>query len=294
MRFKIDPSKSITFTDGVKGETTFQMKQFGDFVIQKSDGIPTYYLANVVDDYLQEVTYIIRGEEHLSNTPKQICLYDALGWEHPDFAHLPLMLSPSGKKMSKRDTDIGLTLVPQFRDAGFLPEALINFITLLGRNPGTEREFFTLEELIEAFSMERINKSNAVYDYKRALRFNAEYIKRLSDEDFVQKIQDYLYLYGNEEWKEIIENTDKNYRLRFASYIKVRIQTLAQFRDFCFYFFVRPVYDADLVCREKMKVTPELVKEMLPEIITLLDSLTEAQREEETIKELLVEYIQSK
>ena len=117
MRFKIDPSKSITFTDGVKGETTFQMKQFGDFVIQKSDGIPTYYLANVVDDYLQGITYVIRGEEHLSNTPKQICLYEALGWEYPDFAHLPLMLNPQGKKMSKRDTDIGLTLVPQFRDA---------------------------------------------------------------------------------------------------------------------------------------------------------------------------------
>lgn len=295
IRFKIPIDETITFIDGVKGETSFAMKQFGDFVIQKSDGVPTYYLANVVDDYLQGITYVIRGEEHLSNTPKQILLYNAFWREYSKFAHLPLMLNPNGKKMSKRDTGIGLTLVPQFRDAWFLPEAIINFITLLGRNPGTEREFFSLEELIDAFSMERVQKANAVYDFRRALWFNTEYIKKLDDDTFVTKTKDYLYLYGDEEWKSIIENTDDAYRKKLAPYIKVRIQTLAQFRDFCTYFFLRPTQvDASLVNREKMKITTEIVKWFLPEVIHLLSNLTDEQRTEATIKEELISFIQAK
>lgn len=284
------PMKEVTFVDQVKWETTFDLRQFGDFVIVKSDGIPTYYLANVVDDHLQKITHVIRGEEHLSNTPKQIALYEALGWEMPSFAHLPLMLNTSGKKMSKRDTDIGLILVPQFQDEWFLPEAIINFIALLGWNPWTEQEIFTYDQLLESFSMERVQSSNAVYDFKRALWFNSEWIKNMSDEDFVSRLKWYLYLYGNEEWKEIIESTQEDYWLTFAAYIKVRLQTFGQFRDHAQYFFLRPTVDSQLVNREKMKVTDELVRWYLPKLITLLEHLDDSQWTEETIKEELIAF----
>lgn len=290
VRLALPTNKSITFVDQVKWETTFELKQFGDFVIVKGDGIPTYYLANVVDDYLQQVTHVIRGEEHLSNTPKQISLYNALGRETPVFAHLPLMLNPNGKKMSKRDTDIGLTLIPQFQDEWFLPEAIINFIALLWRNPGTEQEIFTMDQLLESFSMKRVQSSNAVYDFKRALWFNAVWLKNLSDEEFVKRLKGYLYLYGTEEWKEIIEATEEDYRLVFAPYIKVRLQTFAQFRDHAQYFFTRPTVDPVLVNREKMKVTEEVVRGYLPQLIHLLENLDGTRWTEETIKEELIAF----
>lgn len=285
------PMKEITFVDQVKGETTFNLKQFGDFVIVKWDGVPTYYLANVVDDHLQKITHVMRGEEHLSNTPKQIALYEALGREYPSFAHLPLMLNPStGKKMSKRDTDIGLTLIPQFQDEWFLPEAIMNFIALLWWNPWTEQEIFTIDQLLESFSMERVQSSNAVYDFKRALWFNGEWMKNLSDEDFVEKLKWYLYLYGNEEWKEIIESTEHDYWMSLAWYIKIRLQTFGQFRDHAQYFFTRPNVDPVLVNREKMKVTDEIVRGYLPKLIHLLEHLDESQWTEETIKEELIAF----
>lgn len=296
IRFQIPLDETTTFVDQVKWETSFEMKQFGDFVIVKWDGIPTYNFANVIDDYLHQVTNVMRGEEHLSNTPKQLVLYNAFWRKAPTFAHLPLLLNPhTGKKMSKRDTDIGLTLVPDFRDAWFLPEAIVNFIALLWWNPGNDREFYSLEELVEVFSMERVQKSNAIYDFKRALWFNSEYIKNLPDEDFVSKTKDFLFLYGDEERKEIVEHSEDSYRMKFAPYIKIRLQTLKQFADHGQYFFVRPAsVDREMVNREKMKVTEELVAAFLPEVIDLLSNLTDEQWTEETIKEQLIEYIKSR
>ena len=154
-----------------------------------------------------------------------------------------------------------MVLVNQFRDEGFLPEAIINFITLMGRNPGDDREFFSLEELVETFDMKRVQTSNAVYDFKRALWFNSEYLKRLDDAAFVQKVKDYLYLYGDESWKEVCETIDEAYRLKLAPYIKMRIQTLKQFGDYCMYFFDRPSQvDREMVHREKMNITEDLVQ----------------------------------
>ncbi len=293
IRCKVPVDQTITFVDWVKGETLFAMKQFGDFVIVKSDGVPTYYLANVVDDYLQGITYVIRWEEHLSNTPKQIVLYNALWFSLPEFAHLPLMLNPSGKKMSKRDTNIGLILVHQFREAWFLPEAILNFIAMIGWNPWTDKEFFTVDELIEHFSMERVQKANAVYDFKRALWFNSEYLKAMDNQQFIEKLIDYLYLYGDEHWKGIIESSDRDYWLQFAPYIKVRIQTFEQFKEYCDYFFLRKPVEQTLVNKEKMWVTNELVHGMLHACIHMLESLSDAQRTEETIKELLIDFIQT-
>lgn len=263
IRFKVDKSRAVAFTDLVKGETRFEMKQFSDFVIVKGDGIPTYHFAVVVDDMLMNITHVIRGEDHLTNTAKHIVLFEALGAKLPHFAHLPLMLNPSGRKMSKRDdpAEVGLVLVDQFRDEGFLPEAMINFCALLGRNPGTEKEIFTLDELIHEFDMERVQSSNAVYDFKRALRFNSSWIKNLCDEDFVTKVKDYLFIYGDEERKEICEQIEDAYWKKLAPYIKVRIQTLGQFREHCKYFFTRPsMIDPEMVNKEKMKITDELVR----------------------------------
>lgn len=199
--------------------------------------------------------------------------------------------------MSKRDdpADVWLVLVDQFRDEGFLPGAILNFIALLGRNPGTDREFFTLEELVEEFDMSRVQKSNAVYDYKRALWFNSEWIKRMPDEEFVTTIKDFLFLNGDEGRKEIIEQIDQDYRMKLAPYIKVRMQTLKQFKDHCKYFFTRPAsVDPELVNKQKMKITDELVHGFLPDCIDVLEHLTDAQRTEEYIKEELVSFIQAK
>lgn len=187
------PQEPIIVHDHIKGEVSFHGKDIGDFVLMKSDGSPIYYFANMLDDALQEVNLVIRAEEHLSNTPKQIILYNYFGFPVPEFAHLPLVLNPNGKKLSKRDaTPEFFISVHQFQEAGFLPDAILNFITMVGWNPGTEQEIFTREELIEQFSLERVIKSNAVYDFSRAMRYNSQYISALSDEQFVDLLQAYL------------------------------------------------------------------------------------------------------
>lgn len=294
IRLAVDPACTIPFFDAVKGETSFEGKDIGDFVIVKGDGVPTYHLAVVVDDITMNVTHVIRGEDHFSNTPKHILLYQAFGETIPQYAHLPLIMNKNGKKMSKRDEGIGLTLIHQFRDAGFMPEAVLNFIALVGRNPWTEQEIFTLDELTQIFSLERVIKSNAVYDFDRALWYNSERTKRLSDKEFVEKVKNYLYLYGGEERKMIVESMDEAYRLKFAPYIKVRLQTFWQFRMYGKYLFERVATPAELVYREKMGVTPELLQEALPEVIAVLERISVEQRNEETIKNDLITYIAAK
>ncbi len=296
VRFKVQTDRKVSFTDLVKGETTFDMREFDDFVIVKSDGIPTYHFAVVVDDITMNITHVIRAEEHFTNTPKHILLFETFGAQHPQFGHLPLLLNPQGKKMSKRDDPalVGMTLVDDYQAGWFLPEAILNFVSLLWRNPWTEQEIFTLDELVKTFSMERVHKANAVYDFKRALWFNGEWIKKLSDEEFIQRTKDYLYLYGDEERKEIVENTEPAYRNKLAPYIKVRIQTLGQFRDYCKYFFIRLDAKDEVVLSEKMWVTKELLSAIMPEVIELLERLSDEQWTEETIKEELISYIAAK
>ncbi len=289
----IVPQEPIIVKDHIKGEVTFHGKDIGDFVIMKSDGSPIYYFANMLDDALQGVTLVIRAEEHLSNTPKQIILYNYFWFPVPEFAHLPLVLNPNGKKLSKRDaTPEFFISVHQFQEAGFLPEAILNFIALVGWNPGTEQEIFTREELIASFSLERVIKSNAVYDFNRALWYNSQYISALSDEQFVDLLQEYLHTRGGQEWKEILQNSDRSYWLTFAPYIKVRIQTFGQFRDFCYYFFRPIVATPELVYREKMNVTKELLADVLPEVVVVLSDL-EPWTEDE-IKDTLIAFIAEK
>jgi len=177
VRFRVGDDQIIAFDDLIRGHIEFDSRDIGDFVIVKSDGIPLYNFACAVDDGLMKVSHIIRGEEHLSNTPKQILLANALGFGVPEFAHVSLILNEDGKKLSKRDESI-VQFIGQYEDMGYLPEAIINFLALLGWSPGGEQELFTMEELCELFSFERVNRSGAVFDRAKLDWMNGVYIKQ--------------------------------------------------------------------------------------------------------------------
>lgn len=203
IRLCIPPDEYVTVHDLVRGAVTVNSNELDDKVLMKSDGMPTYHLANVVDDYLMEITHVIRGEEWLPSTPLHVLLYRFLGWEHvmPAFAHVPLMLNPDGKgKLSKRNGDrYGFPVFPLawhnkstdekangFREMGFLPEAFINMLAFFGWNPGTDQELFSLPQLIDAFSIERISKSGAKFDFDKAKWFNQQYLKAMSNDELAQ------------------------------------------------------------------------------------------------------------
>lgn len=178
IRFKVPEGKTVTVHDEIRGTVTFEEDGIGgDFVIARRDGTPTYNFAVVVDDHLMKITHVIRGEEHLSNTPRQVLLYEALGFPVPKFAHVSLILNPDHKKMSKRDESI-IQFIEQYKELGYLPEALVNFLALLGWSPGGEEEIFSLEELIEKFSLDRVSKAPAVFDTGKLEWMNNQYMKK--------------------------------------------------------------------------------------------------------------------
>ncbi|MEN9406427.1 MAG: glutamate--tRNA ligase [Bacillota bacterium] len=194
VRFKVPQGQELIFKDQVRGEVSFKSDDFGDFIISKADGMPVYNLANVVDDALMKITHVIRGEEHLSNTPLQLMLYEALGWQPPLFAHLPLILSKTGKKLSKRDEST-MQFVEQYRTKGYLKEAVINYLALLGWSPPEahkEEELFSIGQIINLFDLERISKAGAVFDLEKLKWMNASYLKKLSDNEFKLLVQEYL------------------------------------------------------------------------------------------------------
>lgn len=205
VRFKTPVAGEVRFYDEIRGWIVFQCHELDDKVLMKSDGLPTYHLANVVDDHLMEITDVIRGEEWLPSTPLHVQLYEALGWTMPNFAHLPLILKPDGKgKLSKRDGDrLGFPVFPMdwynpedskelvaggYKERGFEAPAVLNFLALLGWNPGNNQEIFSLEDLIETFSLERVNKSGAKFDYQKACWFNSEYLKHYTSQEKVKCI----------------------------------------------------------------------------------------------------------
>lgn len=182
IRFRVPEDQDIVVHDEVRGDVHFDSNGIGDFVIVKSDGIPTYNYAVVIDDALMGVNCVIRAEEHLSNTPRQLLLYDALGFEKPTFGHISLILGPDHKKMSKRH---GATSVDQYRQMGYLPDAIVNFLALLGWAPNSDQEIFSREELIQQFSLDHVAKNPAVFDIKKLNWLNAHYMRQLSDEDYM-------------------------------------------------------------------------------------------------------------
>jgi nondiscriminating glutamyl-tRNA synthetase len=176
IRMKVPLVGQMEFTDLIRGEISVHYDAIDDQVLIKSDGFPTYHLANVVDDHLMGITHVIRGEEWLPSTPKHRLLYEAFGWETPEFAHLPLLLNADRSKLSKRQGDVA---VEDYRHKGFLPAALLNFVALLGWNPGDDRELFSLSELEQAFTLERVSKSGAVFDVEKLKWFNGQYMRTL-------------------------------------------------------------------------------------------------------------------
>jgi glutamyl-tRNA synthetase len=190
VRFKV-PGGEIKFQDMIRGEMTFDAGLIGDFIIMKRDGFPTYQFASPVDDAAMKISHVIRGEEHLSNTPYQLMLIDALGYERPAaYAHMPLILSKDGTKLSKRKhPEANLAL---YREQGYLPEALINYLALLGWNPGTSQEIFTFEELLRVFSFDRVQHAGARFDWDKLNWINGEYIRRLDDDELTSRLQPFL------------------------------------------------------------------------------------------------------
>ncbi len=178
IRMRVPAGKTYTFNDLVRGNITFESEDFGDWVIVKKNGIPTYNFAVAIDDHLMEISHVLRGEEHISNTPKQMMVYDAFGWEAPTFGHMTLILNEERKKLSKRDEHI-LQFIEQYRNLGYLPEALFNFITLLGWSPVGEEEIFDKQKLIEIFDPERLSTSAAIFDRHKLKWMNNEYIKAM-------------------------------------------------------------------------------------------------------------------
>ncbi|MBC1780026.1 glutamate--tRNA ligase [Listeria booriae] len=184
IRYAVQPGKTYTFNDMVKGDVSFESDGIGDFVIVKKDGIPTYNFAVAIDDHLMEMTHVLRGDDHISNTPKQLMIYEAYGWEPPTFGHMTLIVNESKRKLSKRDESI-IQFIEQYKDLGYLPNALFNFIAMLGWSPEGEDEIFSKEEFIKFFDPKRLSKSPALFDTHKLTWVNNQYVKQLDLEQVV-------------------------------------------------------------------------------------------------------------
>lgn len=232
VRLNVGPNQKIIFDDVIRGRVEFDSNNVDDQVLLKSDGYPTYHLANVVDDHLMKITHVIRGEEWLSSTPKHVLLYDAFGWERSIFAHLPLLLNPDRSKLSKRQGDVA---VEDYRDKGYLKEALINFVALLGWNAGDDREFYYLDELVQAFSLERVNKSGAVFDIVKLNSLNAEHLRKKPNEEILLMLKERIQ---KTEYRS--QKFSDEYLLLIIDAMKERVSFVHEFIDNCKYFYERP------------------------------------------------------
>lgn len=270
IRFKMPENVDVTEVDMIRGAVTFNTSKLDDKVLFKSDGMPTYHLANVVDDHLMQITHVIRGEEWLSSMPLHVLLYEKLNWESPRFAHLPLILKPVGKgKLSKRDGDkMGFPVFPLlwvdqttgeqsrgYREDGYFPDAFVNMLALLGWNPGTEQEIFSMEELIKAFDLSRVGKSGSKFDPEKTKWFNHQYMMMKSDREITELFQVFL--------------TQKNIKSEFAftekvvGMLKERTTFIPEIWDQGYYFFQAPVeYEAQTVKKRWKEGVPEMMQEI--------------------------------
>jgi glutamyl-tRNA synthetase len=240
IRMKVPPSSTIGFDDHIRGRVEFAGDRLDDQVLVKSDGYPTYHLANVVDDHFMGVTHVVRGEEWLSSTPKHVLLYQYLGWELPEFAHLPLLLNPDKTKLSKRQGDVA---VEDYRRNGYLPEALVNFVAFLGWNPGDERELFSLDELVQEFSLERVGKAGAVFNVDKLNWLNAQYLRAKPDADVLPMLKEFLIQMGNGAGP-----FEDGYLVHVIGAMRERATFVKDFYEKCPYFYAPPVtYDPDVV-----------------------------------------------
>ncbi|MBU4000252.1 glutamate--tRNA ligase, partial [Patescibacteria group bacterium] len=288
IRFKAPLDGETIIEDLIHGAVKFKNSLIDDYVLLKSDGFPTYHLASVVDDYLMEITHIIRGEEWLPSAGLHKLLYQAFGWETPYFAHLPIILAPGGGKLSKRQGDVA---VIDYINKGYLPEALVNFILFLGWNPGDEREFFNLEEMIKEFTLDKIGKSGAIFDLKKLEWMNGWYIRKMELGRLTELCVPYLIKAGMiEEIHPVMrpgapsddgakfkvvktgEEVNFDWLKKVIALEQERMKKLSDVVEATKYFFVDvPEYDALLL--KWKKITPEQIKSNLEEIIKILERL---------------------
>ena len=283
VRFLIEPGRNVVVNDLVRGEVTINSSILDDKVLYKSaDDLPTYHLANIVDDHLMEISHVIRGEEWLPSAPLHVLLYEAFGWTDtmPAFVHLPLLLKPDGKgKLSKRDGDrLGFPVFPLewhdpktgeiasgYRESGYLPEAVVNFLALLGWNPGDDREILSMNELISLFSFEHCSKSGAKFDFEKGKWFNHKYLQEISDERLAEMFLPILAENGHPE-------ADLAYTARVVALVKGRINFVRDLWEQSRFFYEAPTAYAEKDVRKRWK---EGMPQIMEELIGVLDALTD-------------------
>jgi glutamyl-tRNA synthetase len=299
VRFK-NPKEIVSFHDEIKGTVTMDTTDLGDFVIAKNINEPLFHLAVVVDDFDEGVTHVIRGEDHVSNTPRQILIQRAIGAPTPIYAHLPLVLGTDKQKLSKRKGALAIT---EYRDRGYLPEAILNMVTMVGWNPGTEQELFTKEELIQEFDLAKVQKSSAVFNEEKLDWFNREYIKKLSQEEFWGYAHHGLFgsIVQNEPaHHEILKKIEPLLRERMTKFSDMQTffgradgSTVGEFD----YFFKAPVVDDKmLVWKDLREDTDGLAKtkEFLKDVAGLLEAVSEESWSAESVKAAIWSYAEEK
>ena len=276
IRFKTPVNETLHLHDIIRGDIKFETNLLDDKVLFKSDGMPTYHLANIVDDHLMETSHVIRGEEWLPSMPLHVLLYRAFGWEAPEFAHLPLILKPIGNgKLSKRDGDkLGFPVFPLdwtaaegtskgYKEAGFFPESVINFLALLGWNDGTEQELFSLEELVEKFDLNRVHKAGAKFDPEKNKWFNHQYLQKQSDESLAKAFAPIIAEKGI--------NVEMNKLITIVSAIKERAHFVSEFWELSNYFFEAPTSYDEKAAKNWKDETPALMQELIAVLSTIGD-----------------------
>ena len=286
IRLNVPNEGTTTFHDEIYGDITVPNAELDDMILIKSDGYPTYNFANVVDDHLMEITHVVRGNEYLSSAPKYNRLYEAFGWEVPIYVHCPLITDENHKKLSKR---CGHSSYEDLIDQGFISEAVVNYVALLGWCPTDNREIFSLEELVEAFDYRHMSKSPAVFDTVKLKWMNGEYLKAMDDDCFYKMAEPYI--------KEVVT---KEFDLRkIAALVKSRIEILPDIKEQIDFFEEVPEYDVALYTHKKMKTNPENSLELLKEVVPVLeaqddfsnDALFETLKAFATEKEYKVGYV---
>jgi glutamyl-tRNA synthetase len=279
IRFKTPVNETLHLQDIIRGEVNFETNLLDDKVLFKSDGMPTYHLANIVDDHLMETSHVIRGEEWLPSMPLHVMLYRAFGWEAPEFAHLPLILKPVGNgKLSKRDGDkLGFPVFPLewktaegtskgYKEAGFFPEAVINFLALLGWNDGTEQEIFSLEELVNKFDLKRIHKSGAKFDPEKNKWFNHQYLQKQTDASLAE-----AFLPIAQSKVEASTPLSLTKVTKVVSLVKERANFVTELWDLSDYFFVAPTSYDEKAAKNWKEETPELMKQVIEQLQNIDD-----------------------
>ena len=279
IRMNMPTEGTTTFVDELYGKITVENKELDDMILIKSDGYPTYNFANVIDDHLQEITHVVRGNEYISSSPKYQRLYEAFGWEAPKYVHLPLITDENHKKLSKRS---GHSSYEDLVEQGFLPEAIVNYIALLGWSPEDNQEIFSLDELIKNFDYHKVNKSPSVFDITKLKWMNGEYIKAMDNEKFYEMARPYV--------KEVIKK-DLNLET-IMDMVKTRIETFPEIGDLIDFFQELPEYSTEMYTHKKMKTNSENSLEVLQELLPILEETDDYSVQ--GLHDLVFDYIKKK